>query len=142
MANNDITSANASLTITSPTAGNCNVTKFAADGLLDAEPRTLAETRMTLDGNLLAGYVPAIRRVTIHLEATSNGIPFLMALKLTSDAAKSPIPVILTVTVPSQGKRYVATGFMTQCPEMPNLGTTVQPMDFVFECQDIVPVSI
>lgn len=142
MANNDITSANASLTITSPTAGNCNVTKFAADGLLDAEPRTLAETRMTLDGNLVAGYVPAIRRVTIHLEATSNGIPFLMGLKLTSDAAKSPIPVILTVTVPSQGKRYVATGFMTQCPEMPNLGTTVQPMDFVFECQDIVPVSI
>lgn len=142
MNNYDITSANASLTITSPTAGNCDVTKFAADGLLDADSSRIAETRMTLDGNLVAGYVPNIKRITVHLEATSNGVDFLMNLKTTSQATKTPIPVILTITVPSQGKRYVATGFMTDCPEMFNLSTTVSPLDFVFECQDIIKTSI
>lgn len=141
MANNDITSANASITILSA-LGSIDITKFAADGIVDADTTRIAETRIGVDGQMAAGYVPQIKHIVLHLEATSNGCEYLMNLRVASDAAKTPMPVTITITVPSQNKRFVCTGYLVDVPPMFNLQTTVAPMDFGFDLQDIIKTSI
>jgi hypothetical protein len=138
---NDITSANASLTIIS-VLGSIDVTKFSADGIIDADTTRIAETRIGVDGQMAAGYMPQIKHAVLHLEATSNGCEYLMNLRATSEASKTPMAVTMTVTVPSMNKRFVCTGYLVDVPPMFNLGTTVQPMDFGFDLQDIIKTSI
>lgn len=138
---NDITAANASLSLLT-TLGNIDVTKFSADGIIDADTTRVAETRIGVDGQMCAGYVPTIKHVVIHLESTSNGVEYLMNLKMAADASKTPMPVTMTVSVPSMSKRFVCTGYLVDCPAMYNLGTTVTPLDFGFDLQDILKVPM
>lgn len=141
MANNNITAANANLNIIS-TNGVIDVTKFSADGIIDMDQVRLAETRVGVDGQMVAGYVPQGRHAVLHLEAVSNGVEYLMNLAMTCQATKTPAAVVLTLTVPSMEKRFTCTGFLTDVPPAYNLGTTVNALDFGFDFQDVIPTSM
>ena len=141
MADNDITSANASLTITS-VLGNCNVTKWSASDFLSADTVTITEVRQGIDGQVCAGYLPQVKTLTITLQPVSNGVSYLFNLKTTSDATKTPAAVVMVISVPSQGARFTCTGFLTSTPTMFGLGSTINELSFSFAMQDVIKTDL
>lgn len=76
----DITSANATLSLQC-SLFYANLQQFSADTMYEGEDDQVAETRMGVDGKMVAGQTPNIKAVTIHLEASSPSVEYLNLLK-------------------------------------------------------------
>lgn len=83
--------------------------KFAADGAWSVENRQVAETRMGVDGQMAAGWVPQIKQVTFTLEADSPSLPFLEQIIANQEQKRTLYPISLLITIPSIGKIYSYT---------------------------------
>lgn len=129
---NNITSANASITITS-TLGNMDFDKFSADSALTAEAVEMVQTRIGIDGQISAGYTPTIKTFTVDFEASSSSIPYLLELAQLIETTKTPQPITLTITLPAVQKKFVCTGFFTNYPPMFSVKQLLEPMQFGFK---------
>lgn len=141
MTNKDITAANSSITCACA-IGNINFEGYSADSALSAEMTKIVETRMGVDGQMSAGYVPAIKRFTVDFEASSSSIWPLMSLARLIESAKTPQPVVITITIPAVGKKFICSGFLTDYPPVLNIKRTLDPLSFGFDFQEIIPMSI
>lgn len=137
----NITAANSSITCACA-LGNINFEGYSADSALSAEMVKIVETRMGVDGQMSAGYVPVIKRFTIDFEASSSSIWPLMNLARLVESAKTPQPVVITITIPAVDKKFICSGFLTDYPPVLNIKKTLDPLSFGFDFQEIIPMSI
>lgn len=137
----DITSANSSISC-ADALGNHNLEGYAADSALGAEIAKITETRMGVDGQMSAGYVPSIKRFQIDFEASSSSIAHFMDLAMLAQTTKTPQPVVMTVTIPAVGKRFICNGVLTDYPPVFNIKRTLDPMSFSFDFQEIIPMPM
>lgn len=138
---NNITSANASISISS-VAGNADFEKFSADSALTADTVEIVETRIGVDGQISAGYLPTIKHFTVDFEASSNTIKYLMNLWTICETTKTPQAVVITITIPSVGKKFICSGFLKQVPPMYTLKKTLDPVQFGFDVATPVVLNI
>ena len=104
--NMDITSANAELVLTAEEVfpNGIALQMFSTDQSYGTESQQMAETRMGVDGHLAAGYVPAVKVVTVNLEAASPSYPYLAALASAMETNRKPYRCTLVATIPAIGR--------------------------------------
>lgn len=113
--NFDITSANAELVLTVAEIFPAGIIlqMFGTDQAFNMEAVDITETRMGVDGKLVAGYTPVIYPVTITLEAPS---PSRFSLSTVWEAMSSNRRIYacgLVCTLPSIGERITwSTGVL------------------------------
>lgn len=105
----DITSANATLVLTVDLLfpAGIRLEQFATDQSYSMDELTIAEDRMGVDGNLVAGWVPSIKPVTIMLEASSPSYFSLAQLYRACEARRGFYRCGLVASVPSIGKTFI-----------------------------------
>ena len=112
--------------------------QFGADAALTADAVQEAETQMTVDGELVAGYTPAPKAVTITLQPTSPSIPYLDTLVQAQRSNNRLYRIGLTVRIRATGKTYnFIKGFLTSTPVMPGIGKTLQPLVYGFTFKSV-----
>lgn len=107
--------------------------QFGSDQGIMGESVQEVETRMTLDGKLLAGYTPAPQPVQITFEPTSPCIPYLRQLQQSQRSQKRTYRVGLNVRVrATDSKHAFLNGVLTAAPAMSSVGKTLQPLTYTF----------
>lgn len=141
MENYNVTSADAVLymTIDGLYPQGFKLEQFGQDAVAQMADDIFAETRMSVDGHMVAGYVDQIKPVTLTFEPSSPTIPYLRNLQEVTRAERKPYPVMLMVTLPSVGRTYTfVNGVLKQGKQMPDIGKTLQPVQFVFDFERVV----
>lgn len=131
----DITSANASLVLTVETLFPQGVPlyMFSTDQSLGITELTIAETRMGVDGALVAGYVPNPHEVTITLEAASPSYASLATLYRATEQKRRIYQCTLVATVPSIFKIITWTsGVLVKGTPVPPLKKVLDPTSWTF----------
>lgn len=128
----DITSANA-VAVLKCDMFTEQLQQFSADTSFEGEEDTVTETRMGVDGKMVAGYTPSIKPVTIHLEASSPSYERLTLLKQSMERNRKIYECTLTITVPSIGKRFIYTkGVLQGAKDLPDGKKVLDPTSWTF----------
>jgi hypothetical protein len=103
MSNHDITAADvqAVLKVEDLFPAGIELDRYAADQAIAAETAQIAETRMGVDGHMVAGYTPAIYVVKLNFEANSPAAESLAQVLDASAANRRIYMCELVVTIPS-----------------------------------------
>ncbi|MDO9765667.1 hypothetical protein Q7469_09695 [Glaesserella parasuis] len=111
-----ITSANAVLLAKAVgySRGFVQIEQYAADNAFTFNQTAVTETTMGVDGYQSGGWVPSETDFNIALAANSPSRSFFDGVKVHMQNQQETVPFEFDVTIPSIGKRYTATGFMTQ----------------------------
>ena len=134
----DITSANAVVAISAESLFSVNLENFSADSSFTTDTVQAAETRMGVDGHMAAGFTPAIKTVTINLEAGSPSHTFLQLLRQAQEVNLKPYKVQMVVSIPSIGKRYtLSNGVLQSYKDMPDGQTVLSPTQWVFHFESM-----
>ncbi len=143
--NMDITSANAELVLIVEeifTAGII-LQNFGTDQAFSMDSVDITETRMGVDGYMVAGYVPVIKPVTITLEASS---PSRFALSTVWEAMEANRRIYmcgLVCTLPSVGERLTwSKGVLRSGNVIPSAAKTLQPTTWVFNFERLERAGI
>ena len=130
---NDVTSANATaiLTVDELYPSGVKLEQFSADNALTMSDDTIAEARMGVDGQMVAGYTPAIKTVNVILEPSSPSMKVFSDIYKASQTNRRVYKLALTLTLPAIGKTFnFVNGVMTQGKFAPDLGKTLQSQTF------------
>lgn len=129
----DITSANAVVAISVESLFSVNLENFSADSSFTTDTVQAAETRMGVDGHMAAGFTPAIKTVTINLEAGSPSATFLQLLRQAQEVNLKPYKVQMVISIPSIGKRYTfSNGVLQSFKELSDGQTVLSSTQWVF----------
>lgn len=132
----DITSANSTavMTVEELYPSGFTLEMYATDTAISQGDDTVAETRMGVDGKMVAGYTPSIKSLTVTFEAPSPTIPYLETLYQASQQNRRTYKVHLTVTLPSIGKTFKYTnGVLKTAKPLPDLKKVLDPQSFAFD---------
>lgn len=132
----DITSANSILVMTVGDLFPAGITLqgFATDQSYSQDELQVTEDRMGVDGNMVAGWIPSIKPVTIMLEASSPSYSAMATLYRAMEMARAPIIVTLVATVPSIGKVFTWTdGVMKSGTPVPAGKKVLDPTTWKFD---------
>lgn len=138
---NNITSANSSISMTS-VLGNIDFSKFSSDSIGSSDMVKFTETKIGVDGQMSAGYIPTIKSFTLNFEASSSSIPYLLDLERLAEVTKTPQAIVMTMSVPAVNKKFICTGFFTDCHPTYALGKVLEPMSFKFDFNDVIPMPL
>lgn len=128
----DITSANATVIL------SCDLfteylQQFSTDTAYEGEDDQVAETRMGVDGKLVAGMTPSIKAVTIHLEASSPSVENLTLLKQAMTTNRKIYECSLVIMLPSIGKRITySNGVLQSAKDLPDGKKILDPTNWTF----------
>ena len=128
----DITSANATVIL------SCDLfteylQQFSTDSAYEGEDDQVAETRMGVDGKMVAGMTPSIKAITIHLEASSPSIGNLTLLKQAMTTNRKIYECQLVIQLPSIGKRITySKGVLQSAKDLPDAKKVLDPTDWTF----------
>lgn len=102
MALGNITSANSTLILTVNTIfpAGLPLQMFSVDTGINMEEVTVADTRMSLDGHMVAGYIPTIKTVQIGLEPASPSYEALCQLYRLTEQRRGFYECGLVLTIP------------------------------------------
>lgn len=132
----DITSANATLilTVDGMFPAGIQIEQFATDQSFSQDELTIAEDRMGVDGNLVAGWVPSIKPVTIMLEASSPSYIALASLYRACEQKRGFYRCSLTALVPSIGKTFIwSQGLLKSGTPVPAGKKVLDPTTWKFD---------
>ena len=135
----DITSANATVAM-SVAEGlfSINLENFSADSSFTSDTVQAAETRMGVDGHMAAGFTPAIKTITINLEAGSPSTEYMQLLRQVQEVNMKPYKVQMVISIPSIGKRYtLSNGVLQSYKDMPDGQTVLSPTQWVFHFESM-----
>ena len=130
----DITSANATVAM-SVAEGlfSINLENFSADSSFTSDTVQAAETRMGVDGHMAAGFTPAIKTITINLEAGSPSTEYMQLLRQVQEVNMKPYKVQMVISIPSIGKRYTfSEGVLQSYQDLPDGQNVLSPTQWVF----------
>lgn len=132
----DITSANATLSLQC-SLFNATLQQFSADTMYEGEDDQVAETRMGVDGKMVAGQTPNIKAVTIHLEASSPSVEYLNLLKQSMEKNRKIYECTLVISLPSIGKRITySNGVLQSAKDLPDGKKVLDPTSWTFHFED------
>ena len=134
--NRNITSANAVaiLTIDTLYPQGVRLQQFSTDQAIVQAEETIAETRMGVDGNMVAGYTPSIKAVTIQLEPSSPSIVALDTLYRAMKTNKRTYECTLVITLPSLDKILTYSfGVLKTAKPLPDLKKVLDPISYGFD---------
>lgn len=141
----DITSANATLIliVDSLFPSGVELQQFATDQSYSQDELTIAESRMGVDGNFVAGWVPSIKPVTIMLEATSPSYAALSTLYQACEMKRGIYQCSLVATVPSIQKVFTwVNGILKSGTPVPSAKKVLDPTTWKFEFAGLNIVSL
>lgn len=132
----NITSANATLAFSvQDVIPNAVILEgFSTDAMYGIDEITFAETRMGVDGNLAAGWVPSVWPIQIDLEACSPSLIYMQMLQRASEANRTVYKCTLVITVPSIRKIYTFTnGILKSGTPVASAKKVLDPTTWKFE---------
>lgn len=128
----DITSANATVVL-SCDLFNETLEQFSTDTSFEGEDDQMAETRMGVDGKLVAGMTPSIKAVTIHLAASSPSYERLTLLKQSMANNRKIYECSLVISIPSIGRRITySKGVLQSAKDLPDGKKVLDPTTWTF----------
>lgn len=133
--NQDITSANATaiLTVDGLYPAGFPLLMFGADAALNQDTVQVTDTRMGVDGFMVAGYTPSIKVVTITLEAASPSRTYLMNYWRAMETARKPFKCTLVCTLPAIFAVYTWTdGVLREGSSFPSMAQLLEPTTWTF----------
>lgn len=132
----DITSANSVVTLQC-SLFSVRLQQFSADTAYEGEDDQVAETRIGVDGKMVAGQVPNIKVVNLHLEASSPSLQYLQLLKRAMEVNRTIYPVNMVISQPSIGKRITySTGVLKSAKDLAGGKKVLEPTQWTFHFQD------
>ena len=98
----NITSANSTLILTVNTVFPVGIAlqMFSVDQGINMEQIAVADTRMSLDGHMVAGYIPTIKTVQIGLEPASPSYEALCQLYRLTEQRRGFYECSMVLTIP------------------------------------------
>lgn len=140
----DITSANASATlILDLFPAGVKLEQFSADGAWSQDGYSVLETRMGVDGKMVAGYTPVEKEITFHFQANSPTIEKLNLIWQTMESTKTALWCNITITVPSINMTYVcANGVLMNYKMIPNAEKVLEPVDATFRFESVTALPL
>lgn len=145
MAAQDITSSNSTFVINVAGLFNVPVTlqNYGAERFWENENLAIAETKMSIDGKLNAGYVPNEIKQKITLSAASSSILVFETIIATTRATRSIYRINGMLTIPSLGRKYTLTnGLLTEVSISPNAAKLLEDRDFSITWENFTPAGI
>ncbi len=143
--NFDITSANAELVLTVEDIFPSGIVlqMFGTDQAINMDAVDIAETRMGVDGKLVAGYTPVIYPVTVTLEAASPSRFNLSTLWEAMAANKRVYSCGLICTLPSVGERLTwSRGVLKNGVVVPPLQKVLGPTTWLLHFEKLERAKI
>jgi len=108
--------------------------QYSTDAAIAQGDETIAETRMGVDGRMVAGYVPSIKTVTVTLEASSPSIQVFNDILQASQTNRRFYRLGLAVTIPALGKTVTfSAGVLKTGKFMPDINKTLQPIAYAMD---------
>ena len=141
----DLTSANAIIALTVANLFPAPVTldHFGADRAFETEAIETAETVMTIDGHLAAGYVPNPVNQTFTLLPGSSGIFVIETLVLAQQTAKTIYRLGGTIVLPGISRQYsMNNGVLMSSNPIPNAGRILEARTFTVRWESVVGTPI
>ena len=93
---------------------------------------------MSVDGQMLAGYTPTIKTVTIVLEPSSPSITYMDTWQKAEATNKRKYWCDLMITYPSTGKvRKFKNGVLKTGKLVPDAQATLQPISYTFDFEGV-----
>jgi hypothetical protein len=141
----NITSANASavLTVKELFPAGIDLQMFGADSAINLDSADITETRMGVDGKMVAGYTPVIFPLTITLEAASPSFASLSQVWTAMRTNKTIYDCTLVAIVPSLKKAFTwSTGVLKSGVPFPGLQKVLAPTTWVFHFQNLDPSNM
>ncbi|GAL97846.1 hypothetical protein AA0312_0714 [Acetobacter tropicalis NRIC 0312] len=145
MADYDITAANSVFTITVPGLYNAPITlqNYAADRAFETEARELAETVMSIDGYLNAGWVPNPVTQTIALAASSESALVFEAIVMAQDSRRGLYRMGAEIQIPAIGRKYtMVRGLLRSIVSIPGAGRVLEARNFEITWERVLPAAI
>lgn len=134
----DITSANATVAVSVGGLFSVNLENFSADSSFTSDTVQAAETRMGVDGHMAAGFTPAIKTITINLEAGSPSTEYMQLLRQVQEVNMKPYKVNMVISIPSIGKRYTfSEGVLQSYKDLPDGQNVLSPTQWVFHFESM-----
>lgn len=116
---------------------------FATDQSLSQDEITIAETRMGVDGNFVAGWVPSIKPVTIMLEASSPSAGYMLQLYQHCEQRRGIYEVSLVCTIPSILRIITwSKGVLKSGTVFPDHRRALEPTTWRFEFADMASAAL
>lgn len=132
-----ITSANSTLILTVNTIfpAGLALQMFSVDTGINMEEVTIADTRMSLDGHMVAGYIPSIKTVQIGLEPASPSYEALCQLYRLTEQRRGFYECGLVLTIPDLNGGAVFTwskGVLVSGTILPPVQQLLNPTSWTF----------
>lgn len=128
----DITSANSIVTL-SCDLFTTTLQQFSADTAYEGEDDQVAETRIGVDGKMVAGQTPNIKTVTVHLEASSPSLQYLILLKQAMEKNRKIYECQMVIAQPSIGRRITySTGVLQSAKDLADGKKVLDPTSWTF----------
>jgi hypothetical protein len=140
-----ITSANSQFILRIPSVFPAPVPLqgYATDDAFAVEPFDIGEAQMGVDGIMSAGFVPAVKRMTVTFQADSPSLIVMDGWVGAEEAAREKFFASAVILLPSVGKEYRFTkGALIQAKKLPDARRVLQPVSYVIAWQDIAPVQV
>ncbi|MCP1246178.1 hypothetical protein NKW54_09515 [Acetobacter cerevisiae] len=145
MSDYDITAANSVYTLTVPRLYNAPITleNYAADRAFETEARELAETAMSIDGYLNAGWIPNPVTQTIALAASSESALIFEAIVMAQDARRGLYRMGAEIQIPAIGRKYtMVRGLLRSIVGVPTAGRVLEARHFEITWERVLPAAI
>ncbi|WP_215754794.1 phage tail fiber protein [Acetobacter sp. P5B1] len=145
MSDYDITAANSVYTLTVPGLYNAPITleNYAADRAFETEARELAETAMSIDGYLNAGWIPNPVTQTIALAASSESALIFEAIVMAQDARRGLYRMGAEIQIPAIGRKYtMVRGLLRSIVGVPTAGRVLEARHFEITWERVLPATI
>lgn len=138
--NNNVTSANAVavMTVADLFPAGFQLEQFSSDASFSQGDDTIAETRMGVDGHMVAGFTPSIKTITITVEPSSPSLDYLETVYKAMQQNLKTYEITLIITMPSIGKvRKYSGGVMKTGKILPDGQKTLAPIAFTFDFEKV-----
>lgn len=145
MSDYDITAANSVYTVTVPGLYNTPITleNYAADRAFETDARELAETAMSIDGYLNAGWIPNPVTQTIALAASSESALIFEAIVMAQDSRRGLYRMGAEIQIPAIGRKYtMVRGLLRSIVGVPTAGRVLEARHFEIIWERVLPAAI
>lgn len=146
MANNDlITSADAVFTLTVKTLFNAPITleNWSSNRAWEGQNLRLSDTRLSIDGKLNKGFVPAAYDMTLTFAPNSNTWDVFDALQTASRQARTVYELNGELHLKGLGKKYTfVSGCVLDMSAVPNGGEFLDERSVHIRWENVLPAGI
>lgn len=138
--NRNITAANATLVMVVEDLfpQGVKLEQFSTDAMVSEADETFAETRMGVDGQMVAGYVDNIKTLTVTMEPSSPSIPYMDTLARASRSGRKVYWVTFIISIPAIGKILTySNGVLKTGKILPDIQKVLAPIAYGFDFESV-----